>query len=554
MNLQYQFKIFFTCVVLLLGATVLMSSLLRGRFKRVDEAQARRYQSYLIADELKQSSDDLTRLARTFGATADLKHETAYMHILAWRGGKAPRPAGFTIKPGETINQLEIMKELGFTKEEFQLLNEATANSNGLVSTEVKAMNAIKGFEPDGKTPFKGSSFQGKEESAQEMAVRTLFDAQYHKDKASIMGPIDRFFKALDMRTMKEVQRVKGDADLYFYISLLMLVFTIIILIVLMFYTNRATFRPLSGFIEQLQEVASGDMTITLDDLSDNEIGQMATGFNEVTQSLRRAMCSLHEKSESIDRCAQGVAQASKTIRQHAESTANNVGQVSSVSLELSDNATTIANAVQELSASIAHISNDTHSAVGVGEQAGELTQKAQEAMENLESRAEEIGNILGMISTIAEQTNLLALNATIEAARAGESGKGFAIVAGEVKELAHQTRNATEEINTIIGAINEAAISAGKIILEVNKTMQQVRELQISIANAVEEQNAVTEEIGENITHTAGSTEAISQELNRVQEGASQTLACVEQSEEVSLELLSMAEELRSLVARFKI
>lgn len=554
MKLQVQFKILFTGVALLLGAIVVISILSQRQSEEVNQAQIRRYQSYLIADELKQSSDDLTRLARTFGATADPKHESDYMNILAWRGGKVARPGHFMIKPNEIISQLDIMKELQFSQEEFEFLSQATKNSNDLVNTEVKAMNAVKGFEPDGKTPFNGSKFKGKVESAQALAIRTLFDKKYHEDKSKIMTPIDKFFKKLDERTRKEVSVVQ-ELESQFFIALFALtLIAIITLISLVAYINKTTFKPLTYFSEKFKQTTNGDITVKIDIDSQNEIGELASAFNGFIQNLHKMLVSINKKSEEIESCAENVSKSSTDIKNNAETTANNVVQVTSESQNLSTNSLTIASSIQELSQSISSISENMNNSVEVGELAESFTDKTNSAIDNLSDKISEIGQVLGIISSIADQTNLLALNATIEAARAGELGKGFAVVANEVKELANQTQNSTKNINQIVVSINQAAVDAQTSIKSVTETIRQVKELQVSIASATEEQNAVTLEIERHITNAAHSTENISHEISSINKIASKTVKCVDQSQKDSQNLDRVAQELRLLVGVFKI
>jgi methyl-accepting chemotaxis protein len=135
-----------------------------------------------------------------------------------------------------------------------------------------------------------------------------------------------------------------------------------------------------------------------------------------------------------------------------------------------------------------------------------------------LRTAAEQIGTVVGLISSIAGQTNLLALNATIEAARAGDAGKGFAVVASEVKSLASQTAKATEQIGGQIGAIQTATRGAAEAIQGIADTVRQVNEIAVGIAAAVVQQSAATEEIARSVALVSGNTANVAQSMERVQ------------------------------------
>ncbi len=195
---------------------------------RVAQAYQQRYVSTQLANELRRSSDDLTRLARTYVATGDAKWEQQYNEILAIRSGKAPRPLDYDriywdfraadeplrAEQGETISLQEMMKRAGFTDEEFAKLHDAEQNSNDLVKTETVAMNLVKGLTPDDAGHF---TKQGPPDL--EKARALMFDANYHRFKAKIMHPIDDFLKLLDARTEGAIARAQASAQTWKIIS-----------------------------------------------------------------------------------------------------------------------------------------------------------------------------------------------------------------------------------------------------------------------------------------------------------------------------------------------
>ena len=215
MSINKLFNITFMLVGIMFIGFVAIGFLMISNQQKLVESQEQRYESYLLADEMRQSSDDLTRLARTYVVTGDKKYEDYYMEILAIRNGDQARPEdyqriywdlviseGKKPRPDSNLKKSlnDLMKEAGFTDEEFKKLTEAGNNSDGLVSTEVAAMNAIK-HNTEG-----AESMMLPGESDEDFARRVMFDTQYHSDKGSIVKPIDIFFDMLDTRTSKVVE------------------------------------------------------------------------------------------------------------------------------------------------------------------------------------------------------------------------------------------------------------------------------------------------------------------------------------------------------------
>jgi hypothetical protein len=168
----------------------------------LNRAQANRYESYQLAHELRASSDELTRMARTYVVTDDPAYEQAYWHILDVRNGIKPRP------DGRTVSLRRLMQHQGFTAAEFAKLKQAEDNSNALVATETIAMHAMKGEFDDGV-----GGFTRKGEPDRELAQRIMHDEKYHDDKGSIMDPIGEFEEMLDRRTDVAVSAARTRSD-----------------------------------------------------------------------------------------------------------------------------------------------------------------------------------------------------------------------------------------------------------------------------------------------------------------------------------------------------
>jgi methyl-accepting chemotaxis protein len=187
-----------------------------------------------------------------------------------------------------------------------------------------------------------------------------------------------------------------------------------------------------------------------------------------------------------------------------------------------------------------------------VSNRATHETQRTSGLVNGLSSAAEKIGNIIQLIQAIASQTNLLALNATIEAARAGDAGKGFAIVASEVKNLASQTAQATEQISSQIATIQSATGETVTAISQFDATVREMAEIANAIASAVEQQGAATGEIARNVEQAATGTAAVTREIVDVKAVAGETDAGAEAALAVAAALQEQAVSLKGNVADF--
>ncbi|GHF12448.1 methyl-accepting chemotaxis protein [Kordiimonas sediminis] len=277
-------------------------------------------------------------------------------------------------------------------------------------------------------------------------------------------------------------------------------------------------------------------------------------------QERRQAMLDLADKFEaSVKGVVEGVSQSAREMETSAQTMATTAAEttqqtevVANASQQASSNAQMVASAAEELSASVREITTQTNQSSAAARDAVHRTESASQDIANLESAARKIGDVVDLINDIAEQTNLLALNATIEAARAGDAGKGFAVVASEVKSLANQTAQATQEISSQVGGMQQATSTAVGAMNEIKNIISNIETTAVSIASAVEEQDASTQEIARNVAEVSSGTEEVTSIIHDVSAGATSTGAAASQVLGAAQLMTQQSDELRTQVDSF--
>jgi methyl-accepting chemotaxis protein len=226
----------------------------------------------------------------------------------------------------------------------------------------------------------------------------------------------------------------------------------------------------------------------------------------------------------SVSSASSELETAAGTLSGTAEQTQQLSGMVATASDEASANVSAVASAAEEMSASVTEISRQVHDSSRIAGDAVKQAERTDVRINELLKAAGRIGDVVKLITAIAEQTNLLALNATIEAARAGEAGRGFAVVASEVKALAAQTAKATDEIGAQITGMQAATQDSVGAIKEIGATITHIAEIASTIAATVEEQGAATAEIARNVSEAAKGTAEVAEKITQVNRGANAT------------------------------
>ncbi|MBP2302148.1 methyl-accepting chemotaxis protein [Azospirillum picis] len=345
---------------------------------------------------------------------------------------------------------------------------------------------------------------------------------------------------------------------------------------------SRAITRPLDTITRAMGQLAQGDLTVAVShDLRRDEIGALARALQIFKtnalemERLRRVQEETERKAaeqrretmirmadtfestvkgivESVASAATGMRDAATALTATAQEASERSLLVASASEQASANVQTVATATEELSASIAEIGHQVENSTRIATEAVANAGDADRTMRDLVTAAEQIGQVVELISGIAAQTNLLALNATIEAARAGEAGKGFAVVASEVKALATQTAKATGDIQAKVQEIQQATGGAQQAIGSIGQTIARMSEIATAIAAAIEEQAAATRDIAASVTQAAQGTEEVSSNIAGVSTAVHETGDAAGKVHGTSEELAAEAERLRREVGTF--
>jgi hemerythrin-like metal-binding protein len=331
-----------------------------------------------------------------------------------------------------------------------------------------------------------------------------------------------------------------------------------------------------------LEEYAKGNMTGRLevttggDEIEDvylavNKLGTSITGIvgeiHGANRTLEAVTGEFRERFETIYSASEDMKERSRAVASAADEASSSLLSISAAAEEMSTSVITVASAMDAMSDATNEVAGNCLKESRIATEAEKKAVASRNFMEHLGKSAQEIGRIISMISDIAERTNLLALNATIEAARAGAAGRGFTVVASEVKELALQTTKATAEIRDQIEQMQANAESAVVSMVEISHTIEEVNMISQSIAAAMEEQTATSHGIAQNLSAASSAATDIARNVSRsaygikevstnIQGVSDQTVTVaggIAESRQKTLNLVSLVRNLGGVIASFK-
>ncbi len=330
----------------------------------------------------------------------------------------------------------------------------------------------------------------------------------------------------------------------------------------------RSITIPLNRAVEVANKVAEGDLSVNIEADSTNEIGKLSLAVKHMVDKLKDVIASVKSTSDNL-------ASASQELSASAEQMSRGLTEQSGRSSQIATAATQMSQTIVDVAKNSSNIASSATETLKVADNGKDIVSKSVEEVKaiaetvnesaklisSLGERSKQIGEIVNVIKDIADQTNLLALNAAIEAARAGEQGRGFAVVADEVRKLAERTAKATAEISEMIGAIQNEMERAVGSMEEGTKRVEtgvefsaQAGDALRKIVNSVGELQAMVQQIATATEEMSTASEQISNDIDTIANVAKETTVSSEQVSEASSDLARLAGNLQGIVAQFKV
>ena len=384
---------------------------------------------------------------------------------------------------------------------------------------------------------------------------------QLHQRADQVVARVDQAYAAEDRSMQTELKKnsllIIGSSALALLVGLMAA-----------WVITRLIVGPLRSVIHVAQQIASGDLSATVEVTRRDEIGQLMQAMQQMGEGLSHIVSGLQAGIEQLATSAQSLSAVTEQTnlevssqKEETEQVATAMNQMTATVHDVARNAEEAAQAAQTADGKVESGQQVVRQSMARIEQLADSATSASSSIESLSAEIQNIGTVLSVIKSVAEQTNLLALNAAIEAARAGEQGRGFAVVADEVRALAKRTQQSTEEIERLVSALRTAAQasvqqiqSSGELVkLAVSDALQTESALG-SIASAV----SLIQQMNQQIAAAAEEQSSVAEEINRsvtsIRASADQSSLAMQGNAASSIELAQLGVELKGMVGHFRL
>lgn len=323
-----------------------------------------------------------------------------------------------------------------------------------------------------------------------------------------------------------QVEKQASDAQMF---AIIIFIFASIIVMALVYFTSKSIIIPIERVYHTINEIRrNNDLSLTIEQIGKDEVTTMTIDFNSLISDFKKliyevntALKTLNVATEHLSETTAATSSGMQEQLHEADMVATAATEMQATIQDISHNTEAAAKKAESTNVSAQQGRREVESTVNHINQLSESLGKASSVVSQLEKDGETIGSVLDVIRAIAEQTNLLALNAAIEAARAGEQGRGFAVVADEVRSLAQRTQSSTQEIESIISTLQERtqevvsimqqcrtqggesaaqATKAGELLSSITEDVQTIMDMSTHIATAIDEQSQVASEVNKNV------------------------------------------------------
>ncbi|MDA8277649.1 MAG: methyl-accepting chemotaxis protein [Actinomycetota bacterium] len=430
--------------------------------------------------------------------------------------------------------ELASLKKFALPAKEAKLLKSAASNFEAYVSMSNQINTAFAGNSPKSTA------------TANNIVSQLAF--------GSYSNPLAQIYTMGHDSYLASVNGQKGALKTSELVFVILGLATVAIAAFLSRITARSITRPLGEAVNAIERASSGDLTPYHVEDSQDEIGQVHFALSQLIARVGGAIAQISAHAVALSNSSEALAGNSADQSQRANSNMNQSNGVAAAAEQVSSNVEQVAASAEEMRAAIDEIARGAAEAARVAANAVSSSQVAVSSISKLGDSSSKVGEVVSVITSIAEQTNLLALNAAIEAARAGEAGKGFAVVASEVKDLAKETSTATQSIADRIREMQDDTNLAIGAIEEISNIINKINDLQSSIASAVEEQSATTQEIGRAVAEAAAGTGHIAEQIVSVVDNARVNSSGASSVNEAARNLARLSEELEAVASKFTV